>query len=130
MIVTPPRDSRPKLSPSRWSHKHPRTTITYTDSEAAVTTFTVRQQLAGYRRAHGTCKALAARQKRPAHTRACTAFRSIGSFTHADAAGTNRVSFRDRVGAHTLAPGSYVLELTPALGSARGATETASFQVR
>jgi len=129
-LIVAPHDSQLKLSRSHWSHKHPRTTITYTDSEAAATTFTVRQQLAGYRRGHGACTALAARQKRPKHTSACTAYKSIGSFTHSDTAGTNRVSFRDRVGRHTLAPGRYVLELTPGLGALRGATETARFQVR
>jgi hypothetical protein len=125
-----PQDSRPKLSPDHWSHKHPRTTITYTDSEAGVTTLAIEEVVPGYRHNHATCKALAPGHARPKHTSACTATKSIGSFTHADTAGTNAVTFRGRVGGHVLAAGTYMLEVTPVLGSLRGATETARFQVR
>ena len=126
----PPQDSRPKLSPAHWSHKHPRTTITYTDSEAGVTTLAFEALLPGYRSGHATCKALAPGHKRPKHTSACQATKPIGSFTHTDTAGKNTVTFRDRVGSHTLAPGTYVIEVTPALESLRGTTQSARFQVR
>ena len=126
----PPQDSRPKLSPAHWSHKHPRTTITYTDSEAGVTTLAFEALLPGYRSGHATCKPLAPGHKRPKHTSGCQATKSIGSFTHTDTAGKNTVTFRDRVGSHTLAPGTYVLEVTAARESLRGTTQSARFQVR
>ena len=125
----PARDSRLKLKPNHWSHQHPLMKIRYTDSKAAVTTLAIAELLAGYRYGHGKCKALARGRKRPKHTSACTVIKPIGGFTHRDRAGRNSIRFRDRVGRHTLAPGNYVLEVTPVLGGALGVSDTADFWV-
>jgi hypothetical protein len=47
-----------------------------------------------------------------------------------DAAGDNRVSFSGRIRGRALAPGSYLLELTPRAGRFVGKTVTVAFTIR
>ena len=91
---------------------------------------TVVREAPGYRKGHGACRALSPAHKRPKHTHACTAKKTITSFNHRDRVGANSALFTGRVGGHALAAGSYLLEATPKLGSLTGKTISATFRVR
>ncbi len=79
------------------------TTVSYTDSQAATTTFVVLQKRPGRRGRAGTCVAPA----HAPHGRPCTRLVTIGSFTHADNSGSDAFHFSGRVAGRTLKPGSY-----------------------
>ncbi len=102
-------------------------TVTYTDSQTAVTTFTVQRAHAGFL-VGKTCAA-----KRPGHARgrvrACTRYVTVGKFTHSDAKGTNSFHFTGRVAARPLARGRYRLSATPRAGSLTGKTVSVGFSV-
>src|SRR5207248_702549 len=104
------------------------TTISYQDTLAATTTFTVLQSSAGIRRG----KSCVAPPKRPSRHRAkrCTRFRVMGSFTHVDAAGANRPHFSGRLRGRKLKPGSYRLQAVARNAAGQSsATMVASFRV-
>jgi hypothetical protein len=124
-----PADLGLKLKPASWSHKHPGTTISYTDSETATTTFVIERTSAGYRKGSKSCRPLKAGHKRPKNSRACTLVRTVGSFTHADVAGANAVPFSGRIHGRVLGSGHYVLAATPTLGTLVGRTSRAHFRV-
>jgi hypothetical protein len=129
---TAPEDSQLKLNPASFT-PHPKgkgTTITYSDTQAATTTLTVVRQGPAYRIGHGSCRLLSAGHKRPKHAKACTAAKTIGSITHPDKVGANRISFTGRLGGTALPAGSYLLEATPAVGALSGSTSSAHFHVR
>jgi hypothetical protein len=136
-VATAPRDSQLKLTPASFTPQpagHTRkgrgTTIGYHDTQAATTKLTVVRKRSGYRKGHGTCRVLSPGHKRPKHSKACTALKTIGSFSHVDKAGANSITFTGRLGGHALAAGSYLLQATPKLGSLTGKTTSASFRVR
>ncbi|MGA2470817.1 MAG: choice-of-anchor Q domain-containing protein [Solirubrobacteraceae bacterium] len=106
-------------------------TIDYTDTEAAITTFTVTGTFSGSRAARkgSPCKALPKDGKRPKHTTACTRTVDEGSFTHQDTAGANSVAFDGRVGGKTLPKGSYTVTVKASLDGLTSATQTATFKV-
>ena len=127
-----PVDSGLKLKPTSFaakSHKHHAITISYSDSEAAVTKLTIKLLAHGYRTGPHGCKALGSHHKLPRHRKACTVARNVDSFTHTDTTGENVITFSGRVHGHPLAPGSYLLSVTPALGSLSGNTSSAHFRV-
>ncbi len=133
-----PKDSGLELRPGSFkpqpagkSHRGKGTTITYSDTQAATTKLTVVRQGPAYRIGKkGACRLLSAGHKRPKHAKACTAAKIIGTFTHADKAGANRIAFTGRLGGRALAAGSYLLEAAPKLGSLTGKTVSARFTVR
>ena len=104
------------------------TTINYTLSEAATTTFTVERVLPG-RRKGGKCR----RESKSNRTgRRCKRFKRVrGTFTHQGAAGGNSLKFNGRVGGRKLRPGSYRLSAVPkdAAGNVGGRAR-ASFRVK
>jgi hypothetical protein len=65
-------------------------TVTYTDTRASITTFTIERCV---KRSRGRCHGYAV----------------LGNFRHTDAAGRNRLHFSGRSRGHALAPGSYRL---------------------
>ena len=75
------------------------TTVSYTDSEAATTTFTVSQRVGGDSSGPKCVP-------RHAHKRghACTRSVVVGSFSHTDTAGTVSVHFTGRIGGRKLQP--------------------------
>jgi hypothetical protein len=81
------------------------TVLSYTDSEAATTTFTITRRVAGAR----SGRSCVAPSRRLRHARRCTRTLTLGSFTHSDAAGANRLRFSGRLHGHRLAPGRYTL---------------------
>jgi hypothetical protein len=86
------------------------TTITYTDTLAARTTFRVLR--------------CAARGRRP-----CSRLVSVGSFTHRDHKGINRVRFTGWLRGRPLTPGSYVLRLSATLAGQKSTGLSTSFQI-
>ena len=86
------------------------TTISYRDSEAAATTFTVLRQTTGVLGSNHRCvKATSGMPSRAP----CPIITQIGAFTHIDHAGANRFTFSGRLAGHKLSPGSYLLKVQP-----------------
>jgi hypothetical protein len=140
--VTPPapvapEDSQPVLSSRTFaalargasiSRAARGTTVTYTDTQAATTTFTVERALGAGVLSHGRC--VAPPRGKPAHGRRCARVSTIGSFGHADVAGANRFRFSGRLRGRALVPGSYELVSAPANSAGlKGATHVNSFKV-
>jgi 6-phosphogluconolactonase (cycloisomerase 2 family) len=104
-------------------------TISYNDSQAATTTFAILRATAGVR----SGKRCIAPPRHPAKRRKakrCTRLVAVGSFTHIDRAGSNRLPFSGRLHGHKLAPGSYTLTATPALGKLVGQTASTHFTIK
>jgi hypothetical protein len=85
------------------------TTISYSDSQAATTTFTVLKPQIGVKNKRGSC-VTPTRRKRGTR---CTRYVKIGSFTHSDLAGLNSFHFTGRVRGRKLTPGNYELQVVP-----------------
>jgi hypothetical protein len=113
--------SKLTVKPRRFRAKH-RATISYQDSQAATTAFTVLKAMRGYR-VGGRC---VAHRGRARHAKRCTRYVRIGSFRHQDVAGANRFRLPRRVHKHRLSPGHYKLQAVARNGigeqSARRAT--------
>jgi hypothetical protein len=101
------------------------TSLSYTDSGAATTTFTVLSFQRGMRKS-GRCIAPA---KHGHGGPSCLRLVQVGRFTHLDKAGRNSFHFTGRIGGKSLAPGLYVLEETPRLNGLSGATRTTRFTI-
>ena len=107
--------------------------VTYTLSEPANTTFTVKRKYAGVK-IGGTClkamrRVLAQLRGRP---RKCTLLKSVrGSFARNGVKGSNRFRFTARLRGRKLAAGRYVLRATPkdAVGN-KGKTRSVAFKIR
>jgi alpha-tubulin suppressor-like RCC1 family protein len=82
------------------------TIVSYQDSVAATTTFTVEQRTRGVRK-DGRC--VRAPKHPPMTAKRCTYLKALGHFTRSDTAGMNRFRFTGRVKNRKLAPGKYVL---------------------
>lgn len=100
------------------------TTISYRESAAATTTFTVLKILIGRR--HGRQCVAGPATKRQGR---CTRRVPIGSAHHTDVAGEVRVRFSGRIHGHKLAPGRYLLVLTPRANGQAGRAVTLTFRV-
>ncbi|HEX2702037.1 MAG TPA: hypothetical protein VHM72_01215, partial [Solirubrobacteraceae bacterium] len=96
---------------------HTGTNLSYTDSVAATSTITVLQVRAGFKRAGGC--ALASRTLRG---KACTSLVLVGSFTHLDVAGANKLHFSGRLSGNTLRAGLYQIRIAPILNGVPGNT--------
>ncbi|MBV8429868.1 MAG: hypothetical protein JO244_01810, partial [Solirubrobacterales bacterium] len=96
-----------KLSPSALRPDQ-RATVTYTDSARATTSLDVLRCFQG----RGRC-----------------IYRFVAGFTHHDAAGRNQVGLSARVGGRRLAPGKYLLVVTPVLRRTVGSPVSAAFRV-
>jgi hypothetical protein len=101
-------DTGSGASVARKSRRPRGATISYTDSETGLTTFTVMSPSKGFRSGR-SCLA-----KRPRHRkgkqRRCTRYIKLGSFTHPDTAGANHFHFTGRVKGRPLRVGSYRLQ--------------------
>jgi hypothetical protein len=102
------------------------TTVSYTDSHAATTTFTVLKHAKGRRRGH--CLAPQPGPRRRGRQR-CVRYVSVGSFTHGDRAGPNSFRFTGRVGGHKLKPRAYVLQALPRVAGRNGIAATRRFRI-
>jgi hypothetical protein len=92
------------------------TELTYTDSAAATSTFTVVHVRSGFKHAGGCVVTPTTPAKR------CTSLVLVASFTNTDVAGTNKVHFSGRLGGRTLPAGLYQVRITPTLAGVPGNT--------
>jgi CSLREA domain-containing protein len=138
-----PRLSGLKISPSAFApssktasiakkHKAKKgkgATVSYTDSEAATTTFTIVELEKGLRSGKGLCKA-SKHSKKPKHGKACTKEVKLkGSFAHSDTSGHNQFVFTGHFDGHALTKGSYVLIATPRFDGLSGPRVSVAFKV-
>jgi hypothetical protein len=106
------------------------TRVSYTLTEAATATFTVRRATAG-RRVKVKGKRTCVKPTKRNHTaKRCTRYVSMGSFTRVSQTGLNRFVFTGRVRGKALKPGSYqlVLVATDAAGN-RSQPKSIAFKV-
>jgi hypothetical protein len=100
------------------------TTVSYSDSAAALTTFTIVRLRNGVERG-GSC--VAARIGTAG--KHCVLPVSVGTFTHQDVVGENHVHFSGRVAGHALAPGLCQLQASAAVGGVSGPLRRVNFDV-
>jgi uncharacterized delta-60 repeat protein len=100
--------------------------VSYSDSRAATTTFTVARVLPG-RRSGKRCVPPTARNR---GAKRCTRFVGVrGSFSHVDVAGKNSFRFTGRVRGKALKPGPYRLDARPRAGGKVGKTVSVRFRI-
>jgi hypothetical protein len=88
------------------------TRISYSDSQAATTTFTVLRRARGVK--SGTrCVAPAQHATNAMLARRCTRYVTKGSFRHVDVAGANHLRFTGWLNRHALKPGHYRITAVP-----------------
>lgn len=139
LVLRRPALSALKLSPSRLraarghgvsltaTHARGGATLSYSDSEAAATTFTVQRPSRGYKVGR-SCVAKPPRHHHGSVAR-CTRYVNVGTFTHADASGRVRLHFTGRANGRPLAPGRYRLTARAKAGGLASATLTFAFVV-
>jgi hypothetical protein len=104
-------------------------TVSYIDSQAAVTTFVVLAPRRGVLGAHGSCVSPPSRRGHR-HFRTCTRYVPLGgAFTHNDQPGRNRFRFSGHLPHLRLGPGSYLLRAVPAQDGRRGPTVSKEFRI-
>ena len=100
------------------------TDISYRDSAAALTRFTV------FRAERGVKQGRTCRKADHGRTgRACTRFVRVGHFSHQDVPGLNRIHFSGRVHGRKLRPGRYRLQAIPRIHGRGGRPVVMSFRV-
>ncbi|MGZ6616990.1 MAG: hypothetical protein ACXVFQ_21510 [Solirubrobacteraceae bacterium] len=132
-----PQDSALSFSHSSFAARRTRTTlrstrtpfgtlITYTDSQAATSMLTVQRRMRGALR-RGRCTAMGA----GSHIgRRCWRYVNVGTVTHRDRAGQNRVAFTGAVRGHALSAGHYRMTAVPVgARGMRGRPHTHAFTV-
>jgi hypothetical protein len=101
-------------------------TISYSDTQAARSTFTVLLASSGVTKRRRCVKP--PRRNRGNQAGRCTRDVALGSVTHADSAGRNRLHFAGFRG-RKLAPGRYLLDATPSANGRTGATVSIAFTI-
>jgi hypothetical protein len=102
------------------------TTISYRDSQAATTTFTVVSEAKGHKQGK-SCKQPSKANKRG---KPCKLLVRKGSFTHVDIAGANSLHFSGRLGGKSLAKGVYKLQAVPRNAAGSGVMVSKSFTIK
>jgi hypothetical protein len=102
------------------------TTISYIDSHAATTTFTVLSEAKG-RKQGKACKQPSKVNKR---SKPCRLLVKKGSFAHVDVAGANSLRFSGRLGGRALSKGAYTLQAVPRDAAGSGATVSKRFTIK
>jgi hypothetical protein len=101
------------------------TKITYRDSRAATTTFTVLLETSG--RKHGkTCQKPSSKNK---HGKRCTLLKKVGTFAHTDIAGANSLHFSGRIKGKKLPAGTYELQVVAHDAAGNGKPAEKSFKI-
>ena len=103
------------------------TTVAYTDTEAATTTFVVLRPRPGARIGKKCVKP--SKRTRRRHARHCTRYVAVGSFSHVDNMGANSFHFTGRVHRRKLNIGRYRLAATPRLNRTTGRTVRTGFRI-
>jgi hypothetical protein len=121
-VGTHPVVSGLKLKPKKFKARKG-TTVSYTDSQAAVTKLTVLHPVAGIRKG-GKC--LAPGKHPPKHAKRCTRWVPLKrSFKHQDVAGKNSFHFKDK----KLKPGRYRLQVVASDANGTAAAVMAAFTI-
>jgi hypothetical protein len=102
------------------------TTISYRDSQAATTTFTVLRETSG-RKQGKSCKKPSKTNK---HGKRCTILTAVGSFSHVDVIGAISLHFSGRIKGKALPAGGYKLQAVAHDDAGNGAAVTKSFTVK
>jgi len=89
------------------------TTVSYRDTFAATSIFTVLESLPGVK--HGRDCVAPAHRASKHRPRPCKRVVTLGHFTHHDVSGRNRFRFTGRIRRRALAPGAYMLSATARL---------------
>jgi hypothetical protein len=102
------------------------TIVSYTESLAAATTFSVLQSQRGVRSGRRCAKS-----PRHSHGRVkrCTRSVVVGTFSHGDSVGINRFRFTGRIGGHKLKAGTYRLRAVPRANQKNGQAHTVRFRI-
>jgi hypothetical protein len=103
------------------------TAVSYRDSEAATTTFTVLEKMTGVLRG-GKCVATSSRRLKLLYP-PCHRAIVLGSFSHQDHVGANRFNFTGRVRGRTLKPGRYTLRAIAKFGKFTSTPVQATFRI-
>jgi len=102
------------------------TVVSYTDSVAGTTTFSVQVATVGVLKS----KSCVAAPKHPKHgSKHCTLYKTLGTFSHSDVAGANRLKFSGRLHNHKLPAGSYRLVAVAKLGALSSQAQSKSFKI-
>jgi hypothetical protein len=101
-------------------------TVSYKDSQVATTTFTVLKPSSG--RTQG--KACKKPSKANKHGKHCTIYTAIGSFTHTDTAGANKLHFSGRLKGGKLGKGSYRLQAVAHNAAGNGKAVSKQFKIK
>jgi hypothetical protein len=101
-------------------------TISYHDSQAATTTFTVLRETSG-RKQGKSCKKPSKSNK---HGKRCTILTAIGSFSHVDVTGADSLQFSGRIKGKKLAAGSYRLQAVAHDAAGNGAAVIRGFTIK
>jgi hypothetical protein len=99
------------------TRKRTGTVVSYSDSEAATSTFEIVELKSGIVR-QGACVALIAGLK----GKSCSIPIAVGAFSHADTAGANELHFSGRLEGRTLKAGLYVIRVSATLAGVTGNT--------
>jgi hypothetical protein len=102
------------------------TTVSYKDTLASTTRFTISQKQSGVRSGKHCVKP--PRQHKPG-SKSCTRTVALGSFNHSDKAGANSLHFTGRVKRHALKPGAYTLTASPRASGKTGKPVTVRFHL-
>jgi hypothetical protein len=113
--------SRAKKAKKKYGAK-----ISYRDSQAGTTTFTVLMPVTGRTQGRSCRKPSKANR----HGRRCTLYKALGTFTHADVAGLNSLHFSGRLRGKKLAKGSYRLQAVPNDAAGNGAAVSVKFTIK
>lgn len=106
------------------------TLISYSDSKPATTTFTVQKPVVGVISGSGRSKHCGAMPKHPKKgAKHCKLYKSLGSFSHVDIVGVNKLKFTGRLHGRKLPAGSYRLVAKAAAAGLTSATQTKSFKI-
>lgn len=100
------------------------TKVSYGDTQAAITTFTVLQPRGGIRQGKRCVAA-----KRGRRGGRCKRHVALGHFTHRDRAGANSFHFTGRLHGKKLPPGAYQLQAVPRFAGRSGRLVRVSFRV-
>ncbi|MFZ1926112.1 MAG: hypothetical protein WAU42_08225 [Solirubrobacteraceae bacterium] len=110
---------------SRKAKKTYGASVSYSDSQAATTTFTVLSEIPGRKQG----KACAKPGKANKHGKSCTILKAIGSFVHTDTVGANKFHFSGRLGGKQLRKGVYKLQAVPNDAAGNGAATSVTFKI-
>ena len=100
--------------------------VSYRDSQAAKTNFTVVRETSGRRQGRSCRKP----SRSNGHAKRCKLVTILGSFTHTDTVGTNSLHFSGRINGRKLTPGAYVLRAIAHNAAGNGKTVSAAFTIK